>query len=130
MKTNITAKWPFPTGQKPEAFEIVQELSLIDKAQLLGVKLVHIKSDTNPKGGLTVAFKKISPFNSGRMVEVAVATCSIEDTFSRKIGTQIALTNFFEDKTINLPLANYCSEADLPHIVKAAFNSLYSEISW
>jgi hypothetical protein len=93
------------------------------------IGIVHIFDKENTLGGLTIAFRKVSKYPSGRMVEVAVATCSIEDTFSKKLGTSAALAKFFDGETIQLPLLQwYTAEEDLPFVVKQAFTALYREI--
>lgn len=149
MKTNTQTIWPFPTGPNPSAhvsntdsavdfpeptlnsarrvFEAAiksHRQELIDKAKVLGVGLVHIFDVDLPKGGLTVAFRKVSPHKSGTMVEVAVATCSDKDTFSRKIGATVALQKFYNGETIELPLLRSCTERDLNEVVKHAFIAL------
>ncbi len=100
---------------------------LITAARNSEVGIVHIYDVNYPKGGLTVAFKKSSPYASGVMVECAVATCSREDTFSKKTGTYNALTKFFEGNTIELPLLNTEADSELNGVVKRAFTALYDE---
>jgi hypothetical protein len=99
---------------------------LIADAHDIGVGIVHIFCQYSNKGGLTVAFKKCSPHVSGRMVEVAVATCSPEDTFSKKIGTHLALNSWFNGETIKLPLLGGYPDEDINGAVKQAFKALYN----
>lgn len=102
-----------------------QELML--KAKLCGVGIVHIKEHNSwRKGGMTVAFKKCNQYKNGRMVEVAVAVCSPEDTFSRKIGTQVALEKFFSGETIELPLLTFFMPEDINQAVKEAFTAMWN----
>jgi hypothetical protein len=103
----------------------IYRAELIAKARLLKIGTVHIFDTDNPKGGLTVAFRKMSQYKSGKMVECAVATCSDEDAFSKKIGTTRALENFFDGNTIELPLLAYYDLRDLNGVVKRAFTALY-----
>lgn len=150
MKTNTQPIWPFPTGPNPSAHVSSTESAIdfpepsrnstarrvfeaaiknhreemLNKAKVLGVGLVHIFDVDLPKGGLTVAFRKVSPYKSDTMVEVAVATCSDKDTFSRKIGATVALQKFYEGETIELPLLRSCTERDLNEVVKHAFTAL------
>lgn len=145
---NQTNQWPWPTqtpesanqaaktGQAIEALNIVSAKFLEDQeraailvdAKIAGVGLVHIYNPYYAYGGLSVAFKKSSEFESGTMVNVAVATCSHKDAFSKKIGAKAALTKFFDGETIQLPLMKHVSERDLPYIVKEAFSALYAKI--
>lgn len=100
------------------------------KAKICGVGIVHIKSDENGwrKGGMTVAFKKSNRYPRGRMVEVAVAVCSPDDTFSRKIGTKLALEKFFSEQVIELPLLEFYSPEDINQAVKQAFSNMWNSI--
>ena len=99
---------------------------LLRKANVLGVRVVHVFDDNHPKGGLTIAFRKAVPeHTSTNMVEVSVATCSRLDTFSRKIGTEMALSNFFEGLVVELPLSFGYVDEDLNKVVKEAFSNMY-----
>lgn len=103
--------------------------SLLSDAKRNGVQVVHIFDQDNPKGGLTIAFRKVKPNQiSTNMVEVAVATCSHADTFSRKLGTQLALSAFFNGPTIMLPLSSGYRDEDLNGRVKQAFMSMWDTI--
>lgn len=104
-------------------------LDLMAKATILGVGLVHIYDTENHKGGLTVAFRKVSQFGSGKMVQCAVNTCSNKDSFSKKIGAKGALEKFFNGETIELPILEIWGEEDLNWVVKNAFTHLYTQIS-
>ena len=143
-----TNQWPWPT-QTPEAatqaaktgqaFEALskaiakhaedqERTALLVDAKIAGVGLVHVYNPSYAYGGLSVAFKKSSEYESGTMVNVAVATCSHKDAFSKKVGAKAALIKFFDGETIQLPLMKHVSERDLPYIVKEAFSALYAEI--
>jgi hypothetical protein len=102
--------------------------ALLAKAKEDGVGIVHIFDTEWTKGGMTVAFKKSNEFDSGCMVDVAVNTCSKEDTFSRALGTTGALDKFFDGQTIQLPLLQYYPKSELSAIVKASFTRLYAYI--
>lgn len=100
--------------------------TLLAKAREDGVGLVHIH---NVKGGITVAFKAANPYNNCFMVEVAVKTCSIEDTFVRNIGAVGALELFYSMQTIQLPLLNCFCKEDVSFAVKQAFTALYFAVT-
>ena len=104
--------------------EKLERAKLIAYAKSLDVGIVHIFDVDYPKGGMTVAYQKSTPYNFGDMVRVAVATCSEEDTFNRKIGTTIALNNFFDGKIIELPLLRNHLTDDLSFYVKNLFTRL------
>jgi hypothetical protein len=102
---------------------------LLSDAKRNGVGIVHIFCTENNKGGLTVAFRKVKPRQqSTNMVDVAVATCSIEDTFSRKIGTELALAKWFDGDTIQLPLSSGWPDEDLNGRVKLAFAAMWKSL--
>ena len=98
---------------------------LLEQAKQENVGIVHIFDKNFPQGGLTVAFAKVSQYKSGKMVAVAVATCSSEDVFSKKIGTTLALQYFFAGMTIELPILNNFDERDINYAVKCAFTAMY-----
>ena len=104
-------------------------VDLLERAKDDGIGIVHIRSDYgDPKGGLTIAFRKVTPFTSGVMVYVAVQTCSREDTFSRAKGTTGALEKFYSGEVIQLPLlSRYCG-AHINEAVKDSFIALYNVV--
>lgn len=104
----------------------IQRADLLAYAKNLGISIVHIFDTARTYGGMTVAFRKHLPeHTSTNMVEVAVATCSRLDCFSRKEGTRLALYNFAGGRTISLPLSTGFADEDLPSIVKNAFSNIY-----
>jgi hypothetical protein len=121
METNTKAE----QRQRDEDYR----LDLMAKATILGVGLVHIYDTENHKGGLTVAFRKVSQFGSGKMVQCAVNTCSNKDAFSKKIGAKGALEKFFNGETIELPILEIWPEAELNWAVKTSFTNLYAVLS-
>jgi hypothetical protein len=121
METNTKAE----QRQRDEDYR----LDLMAKATILGVGLVHIYDTENHKGGLTVAFRKVSQFGSGKMVQCAVNTCSNKDSFSKKIGAKGALEKFFNGETIELPILEIWPEAELNWAVKTSFTNLYAVLS-
>ena len=139
--TKQTSPWPFPTimPSKTDHQSLAdvksrlrtaikqyrEELHESAKAENIGI--VHVYSD-GEKGGLTIAYRKSNEFSSGCMVEVAVATCSNADTFSKKIGVQIALEKFFDNSTIELPLLKSFEARDISYAVKEAFTAMYYSV--
>ena len=121
METNTKAE----QRQRDEDYRI----DLMTKARILGVGIVHIYDTENHKGGLTIAFRKVSQFGSGKMVQCAVNTCSNKDSFSKKIGTKGALEKFFNSETIELPVLEIWGEEDLNWAIKESFTKLYNVIS-
>lgn len=99
--------------------------ALLDQAKEDGVGIVHVYSPEFPKGGLTCAFMKCTEFDGDVMVDVAVNVCSINDSFSKKIGTEGALRKFYEGETICLPLLRGFRVEDLNFAVKNAFTKMY-----
>lgn len=127
-KTNTT-KLGMPQSTKGIADIVsLHRSELLEKARLLRVGTVHIFDTDEPKGGMTVAFRKSSNFKLGKMVDCAVAVCSGQDTFSKKIGTTLALEKFFDGETIALPLLTYYEPRDLNGVVKRAFTALYYSV--
>lgn len=128
----MTNKIPEEVLQQQRIARMVKEeqtsfhKQLLDEAKELGVGVVHIFDKEDPKGGLTVAFRKVKPeYVSTNMVEVAVVTCSYADTFSRKTGSTYALDAFFNSTTIKLPLSAGQPDEDLAGRVKRAFTAMW-----
>ena len=93
--------WPDKFISVSEYLEEPKAISA-DEAQAHGILIVHARSAKN-KGGVTIAYRKMNAHKNCRMVEVATAYCSPQDTFSKKIGTRNALTNFLMGKTVMVP---------------------------
>ncbi len=120
--------WPFAKDVSEEFSKEEERIRLLNKAVLQKVGIVHIFNPDYAKGGLTIAFRKSTPHRAGSMVDIAVATCSRHDVFSKKIGTQRALEMFFVGKTIQLPILQTFSQDHLSYAVKKAFTKLYDYI--
>lgn len=117
-----------PSKAEIKAAQDAARTKLLIWAKDMDVSIVHIFNEDTPYGGLTVAFQQVGPYQTGKMVQVAVQTCSEEDAFSRKLGTLGALQKFYDGETINLPiLTNYRAE-DINYAVKLVFSQMYSAI--
>ena len=105
------------------------KLTMLHRASVLGIQVVHVRSDYGSKGGMTIAFRKSSQYKSGRMVDLSIATCSIEDQFNKGIGMVNALEKFFDGETIQMPLLNAFEDENLAEVVKVVFTRLYNSVS-
>jgi hypothetical protein len=102
---------------------------LLSDAKRNGVQIVHIFNKSNTMGGLTVAFRKTRPGQqSTNMVDVAIATCSFADTFSRRIGTGLALSKWFDGEIVQMPLSSGWRDEDLNGRVKDAFTAMWKTL--
>lgn len=102
---------------------------LLSDAKRNGVQIVHIFNEANPKGGLTIAFRKSQPRqHSTNMVDVSIATCSFADTFSRKTGTFQALKRWFDGDITPMPLSSGWKDEDLNGRVKDAFMAMWKTL--
>lgn len=99
---------------------------LLEIARKNDIGLVHVH---NVKGGITVAFRAATPHKNCYMVDVAVKTCSINDTFVKRIGAVGAIEAFYAGETIQLPLLNCFCQEDIAHAVKQAFTALYFAVT-
>ena len=128
-ETRIAAARNLAKARTAEKLELDrQREDLLAYAAQTRVGVVHIYDKLFPKGGLTVAFRKMSKYESGIMVEVAVATCSNADSFSKKTGTLLALGKFADGEVISLPLYTMKDEG-LAYNVKTAFAALYFAVN-
>lgn len=65
-------------------------------------------------GGMTVAFRQRK---GETFVEVATAICSLKDTYSRKVGTALAVEAFMNERVIRLPNYDKSPAVDLVELV-------------
>jgi hypothetical protein len=79
----------------------------VETARQEGINFLYINNQYDPKAGAyTLAYRECPSYakrKGGKMVEVAVAYCSIGDTFDKKTGRSLALRNFIDGKTITVP---------------------------
>lgn len=73
------------------------------EAQAENIRICHNFDHYDSTGGFTLAYRKATPHNNCRMVEVAVAYCSPHDVFSKKVGARRALDNFLDGQTVMVP---------------------------
>ena len=92
------------------------------------VGIVHIFDETNPMGGLSIAFRKSTSFTSGVMVDCAVATCSLHDRFNRRTGSSLAIQAFQRGEFIQLPVLRTFAKEDIAWAVKRAFSAMSNVI--
>ncbi len=111
--------WPFPVLET----DVVEANKPQKPDNAIGI--VHIYDPEHPKGGMTVAYQKSSPYSSGAMVDVAVHVCSTADSFSKKIGNAGATQKFLNGETIQLPLLKNYKKEDIAYAVKHAFTAFY-----
>lgn len=101
----------------PEVIKNVREkinnTKLVDEFKAIGGKILHFNGK---RRSMTVAF---IPKN-GR-VEIATAITHRNDTFTKKIGTKLAIENFHEGKIINLP---FCSRRHITRDLQTSLNFL------
>lgn len=65
------------------------------------IKFVHVRPSYGHKGGMTLAYKP--PLRKGdKMVWVAIAVCSKNDTFNKAIGRQLATDKFNRGHTVQV----------------------------
>lgn len=115
---NIKTKyWPFP-GTFISSDPKVELAKAATQARL---NIVHIFDETDHHGGMTIVFRKTTEHKSGDMIEFAVANCSQEDAFSKKIGARIATENFLAGRTTQLPILRNLDKTDINGSVKQFF---------
>jgi hypothetical protein len=63
-----------------------------------GLKVVHIRPDSDVFAGrgMTVAYRDVNR----NVIEIATAIVHTTDTFTKKIGTRIAVENFIAGRTV------------------------------
>ena len=88
-----------PQVARPEP---INNTELVHQFRLDGGKIIHMRPRLISPGfwsrGMTVAFKP-----KGSRVEISTAVQHRHDTFTKKIGTKLAIEHFIAGKTIFLP---------------------------
>jgi hypothetical protein len=94
--------WPFPTYRP----EMIQYNTVHDDMRALDVRVCHGYDPLHNRGGVTIAYRKCANWRNTKMVEVALAYCSPKDSFSKKIGLQLAVERFVSGQTVMVPVRN------------------------
>ena len=119
MQVNQRPGWPFPS-QEDQGFSVDVETDLTVSPQSLGICITHCMGE-NGKGGVTMAWRKASDTKNARMIEVAVAYCSPTDTFTKRIGKQLALENFLAGETVFVPARTEKTDDSIPYNLRNMF---------
>lgn len=99
--------WPFPVATAspfPVPTVSVQTNTVQDDMKDLDIRVCHGYDPQNNRGGVTIAYRKCSNWKNTKMVEVSLAYCSSKDSFSKKVGTQLAVERFLCGNTVALPV--------------------------
>lgn len=91
--------WPFPIDPKPMQTNTTHE-DMMDH----DIRVCHGYDPQDNRGGVTIAYRKCSGWRNTKMVEVSLAYCSSKDSFSKKIGVQLAVDRFMNGNTIMVPV--------------------------
>lgn len=94
-----------------DAYEYLKEEAKVLNTKYLTVNDIY-----------TIAFRPYGTFPECRMVDVAVATCSPEDVFSKKVGKYQALLKMFDGACIQLPLMDLWRDWGVKEIKAVLFN--------
>ena len=139
------SNFPFPTMRPSEGIvptlhlsqsatltnkqaETIQHQLRVQEFEAQGIRVLHVFNKRRPRGGFTVAYRARSNYSNSKMVECAVSTCSVEDTFNKRIGTQLALDNFANGRTIDLPILAVYTANDITFAVKACFIAIHNAV--
>jgi hypothetical protein len=110
--TTAMTPWPFNMPESPVP-EI--HVSLAEAAREDGISLLyHFDREDTKAGGYTIAFRPSKNYTGrkfGKMVDVAVSYCSEGDVFSKKIGRDLAISNFLDGKFVTVPALLYGEDA-------------------
>lgn len=112
----VSTNWPFQS-QASQGYTVVEwpEISTMEK-----VNITHCMG-ANGKGGVTLAWRKVSNTKNARMVEVAAAYCSPSDTFTKKIGKELAMDNFMAGCTVVVPARSDKNDDTIPPNLRDMF---------
>jgi hypothetical protein len=117
--------WPFPTSTKPnkldeqmaEACNVTEEDSLLEEAKA-SLKFVYVKG----VGGYryVFAYRPAVVGNRAEFVDLAVATCSPNDQYIKRVGKDLAVSRMLNGNYVTLPLA-YFGVNDVPSVLHGMF---------
>lgn len=85
-------------------------MTYLDDMMDLDIRICHGYDRYNNRGGVTIAYRKASGWKNTKMVEVSLAYCSSKDSFSRKIGAQLAVERFVAGNTVMVPVRHKIDE--------------------
>jgi hypothetical protein len=122
MNNNLLpiSAWPFATNLFSDNVRWSPSAQLQDRDARDEPRITHI-IDPSGKGGVTMAWRKMSGTKNARMVEVAVAYCSPNDVFTKKIGKQTALENFEAGMTVLVPARTDKNDDSIPFNLRNMF---------
>lgn len=93
-----------------------------ERAREMGLTIQHVYDREHPWGGFTLIYGPSNPGIKGKMLDIAVAHCSVSDNYNKRVGIDIAFNNFVEGRFISLPVASTNEEAT-HFILEYMFNS-------
>lgn len=85
-------------NSKPER-PVIDNTELVRAFGAGGGRILHIRP-YGGRRGMTFAYRQ-----SNSRIEVATSVAHRHDAFTKKVGTQIAINNFLDARTIFLPLS-------------------------
>ena len=104
---------------------MTEEQPIAQRAREENINLLYHFDKNDPRaGGYTIAYRPAPGYvgrKSGKMVDVAVAYCSEGDVFSKKIGRELAIRNFWAGNTVCVPALAY-GEDELHNCLREMFS--------
>ena len=111
MNTEVREVPPRKKTTFEQLFDAELYAQLLARAQAENVKVVHVRrmvdgydEEYEKFGGATAAVGR--SLNRGRYAKMAVAICSHNETFNKKLGSFVALKSYYEDKVIPIALGS------------------------
>lgn len=97
-KDIVTAE---PTPELPPNGELLKANEL---------RVMHFRPNRTHRG-FTIAYKR----KNRNVVEIATSIVHTNDTFTKKVGTRLAVEAFVAGRTTYLPIPSGCKQTDLTH---------------
>jgi hypothetical protein len=128
IETYVTPGHPWPfTTEKVVVAEAAINPSIAEQARNDGINLLYnFDAENTSAGGYTIAYRPVLNYsgrNPGKMVDVAVSYCSAGDIFSKKLGRECAINNFYAGKVITVPALMY-GEDEIHAILRDMFSMI------
>ena len=106
VMTTSTTVYKTPVDPKFVRGSMFEVNTVQDDMRDFNIKICHGYDPRHNRGGVTIAYRKTSEWKNTRMVEVALAYCSPQDSFNKKIGAELAVNRFLNENTVLVPVRN------------------------
>ncbi len=125
--TTSTTVYKTPVDPKFVKGSMFEVNTVQDDMRDFNIKICHGYDPRHNRGGVTIAYRKTSEWKNTRMVEVALAYCSPQDSFNKKIGAQLAVNRFLNENTVLVPVRNGHDDTIVGNLLYMFYDKIFAE---